>query len=77
MRIILTNDDGFDALGINTVKEILQKYGEVYTFAPLHPQSGKSLHSLKSGNHFCLCVAKNMTDVQLTAYGWRRYQNRR
>ena len=42
MRIILTNDDGFDALGINTVKEILQKYGEVYTFAPLHPQSGKS-----------------------------------
>lgn len=42
MKIILTNDDGFDALGINTVKEILQKYGEVYTFAPIRPQSGNS-----------------------------------
>lgn len=42
MKIILTNDDGFDALGLATIKEILQQYGEVFTFAPLTPQSGKS-----------------------------------
>lgn len=43
MRIILTNDDGFGALGIETVREILQDLGhEVYVFAPSTPQSGMS-----------------------------------
>ena len=42
MRIILTNDDGFGAPGIETAREILQQYGEVFVFAPLHPQSGMS-----------------------------------
>lgn len=42
MRIVLTNDDGFGSLGIETVKEILQQYGEVFIFAPSSPQSGMS-----------------------------------
>lgn len=42
MRIVLTNDDGFGALGIEAVKEILKQYGEVYVFAPSSPQSGMS-----------------------------------
>lgn len=42
MKIVLTNDDGFGALGIETVKEILSEYGEVYVFAPSTPQSGMS-----------------------------------
>lgn len=40
MRIVLTNDDGFGALGIETLKEILKEYGEVFVFAPSTPQSG-------------------------------------
>lgn len=42
MRIVLTNDDGFGSLGIETVKEILKDYGEVFVFAPSTPQSGMS-----------------------------------
>lgn len=42
MKIVLTNDDGFGSLGIETVKEILKDYGEVYVFAPSVPQSGMS-----------------------------------
>ena len=42
MRIVLTNDDGFGSLGIETVKEILKEYGEVYVFAPSATQSGMS-----------------------------------
>lgn len=42
MRIILTNDDGFGALGIETLEEILKELGDVYVFAPSAPQSGMS-----------------------------------
>ena len=42
MKIVLTNDDGFGSLGIETVREILKDYGEVYVFAPSVPQSGMS-----------------------------------
>lgn len=42
MRIILTNDDGFGALGIETARDILKDYGEVFVFAPSAPQSGMS-----------------------------------
>ena len=42
MRIVLTNDDGFGSLGIETVREILKDYGEVFVFAPATPQSGMS-----------------------------------
>lgn len=42
MKIVLTNDDGFGALGIVTVEEILKQHGEVFVFAPATPQSGMS-----------------------------------
>ena len=43
MNILLTNDDGFLAPGINALKKILQKYGDVYVVAPHYWQSGKSV----------------------------------
>ncbi len=42
MKIILTNDDGFGSLGIETVRKALQQYGEVFVFAPSTAQSGMS-----------------------------------
>ena len=42
MNIVLTNDDGFLAPGLNSLKKILQKYGDVYVVAPHYYQSGKS-----------------------------------
>lgn len=39
MRIILTNDDGFDAPGLNALKEITASLGETITIAPSTPQS--------------------------------------
>ena len=42
MRIVLTNDDGFGSLGIETVREIVKEFGEVFVFAPSSPQSGMS-----------------------------------
>ena len=46
MKILLTNDDGFDAPGINVLRERLIDDGhEVYVMAPAANQSGKS-HSI-------------------------------
>ena len=42
MNILLTNDDGYDSLGIKTLKELLQKYGHVVIVAPDSPRSGCS-----------------------------------
>ena len=42
MNILLTNDDGINALGIKKVEEILKKYGNVYVVAPTVEQSGKA-----------------------------------
>ena len=42
MRIVLTNDDGFGSLGIETLRDLLSEYGEVFVFAPLEQQSGMS-----------------------------------
>lgn len=42
MRILLTNDDGYDSQGIILLKEELQKYGEVIMVAPREVQSAKS-----------------------------------
>lgn len=43
MNILLVNDDGFLAPGINKFKKILEKYGKVYVVAPHYWQSGKSV----------------------------------
>ncbi len=42
MKILLTNDDGIQSLGIQKMEEVLKKYGEVYVVAPMVEQSGKS-----------------------------------
>lgn len=43
MNILLTNDDGFDALGIKTLKKLLSRYGKVVVVAPKTVMSAKSV----------------------------------
>lgn len=42
MKILLTNDDGIDAQGLNELAQILAKRHEVWIVAPLSNQSGTS-----------------------------------
>ncbi len=42
MRILLTNDDGINSIGLRIVADWAQKLGEVTVVAPLKEQSGKS-----------------------------------
>ena len=43
MNILLTNDDGYNAIGINILKDKLSKYGRVVVVAPVTHMSGKSV----------------------------------
>ncbi len=43
MRILITNDDGYQAKGIKVLAEIMKKYGDVTVIAPKHHQSGMSM----------------------------------
>ena len=43
MKILLTNDDGYNAPGIRMLKEQLDKVGEVYIVAPEEGMSAKSV----------------------------------
>ena len=43
MNILLTNDDGYNALGINVLKELLSEYGKVVVAAPKVVMSAKSV----------------------------------
>ena len=43
MRILITNDDGYEAKGIRILADILKKYGEVTVIAPKKHQSGMSM----------------------------------
>ena len=43
MNILLTNDDGYNALGIKTLKALLSKYGKVVVVAPKTVMSAKSV----------------------------------
>ena len=43
MEILVTNDDGFRAKGINVLAQMLREYGNVTVVAPYEPQSGKSV----------------------------------
>lgn len=43
MKILLTNDDGYNAKGIQILYDKLQKYGEVILVAPEKHMSGKSM----------------------------------
>lgn len=43
MKILLTNDDGIQAKGINVLVRILKKYGDITVVAPKKGQSGMSM----------------------------------
>ncbi|MBR5211689.1 MAG: 5'/3'-nucleotidase SurE [Bacteroidales bacterium] len=43
MRILITNDDGYQAKGIKALVEIMKEFGEVTVIAPKHHQSGMSM----------------------------------
>ncbi len=43
MRILITNDDGFEAKGIKVLAEIMGRFGEVTVIAPKKHQSGMSM----------------------------------
>lgn len=43
MRILLTNDDGYDAKGLQSLVKVLEKYGELLVVAPKSAQSGMSM----------------------------------
>lgn len=45
MNILLTNDDGIEAEGINTLAELLSKYHDVIMVAPENQRSASS-HSI-------------------------------
>jgi 5'-nucleotidase len=40
LKIILTNDDGFDAPGLNTLEDCFQDSAQIVIVAPAEPQSG-------------------------------------
>lgn len=43
MRILITNDDGYQAKGIKVLAEIMRQFGEVTVIAPKTHQSGMSM----------------------------------
>lgn len=43
MRILITNDDGYQAKGIKVLAEIMDKFGDVTVIAPKSHQSGMSM----------------------------------
>ena len=43
MKILITNDDGFEAKGLLALVRILRPYGELTIVAPKFPQSGMSM----------------------------------
>lgn len=43
MRILITNDDGYEAKGIKVLTDIMSRFGEVTVIAPKKHQSGMSM----------------------------------
>ena len=43
MRILISNDDGYQANGLKVLAEIMKDFGEVTVIAPKHHQSGISM----------------------------------
>lgn len=43
MKILITNDDGYDAKGLLTLVSVLRRYGDLTVVAPKCPQSGMSM----------------------------------
>ena len=42
MKLLLTNDDGWDAPGLKALTNVAAEFGEVFVVAPLRHQSGIS-----------------------------------
>ena len=61
MRFLLTNDDGYLAPGINALKKILCKYGEVFVIAP---------HSAKSGMSCAISFFNNLVIHEIDDHTW-------
>lgn len=49
MKIVITNDDGYQAKGLKSLINILSHYGELTIVAPKQPQSGMSM-AVSMGN---------------------------
>ena len=43
MRILITNDDGYQSKGIQSLVKIMKEYGDVTVVAPKQHQSGMSM----------------------------------
>ena len=43
MKILVTNDDGYQAKGINILAEMMRQFGDVTVVAPKTHQSGMSM----------------------------------
>ena len=63
MNILIVNDDGYNAVGINKLKEALKPYGNIYIIAPDTQKSGAS-HSFTYRGPFHL-VEKNINEYSL------------
>ena len=57
MNILIVNDDGYGARGIETLKRFLAPYGNIYIIAPDHQRSGAS-HSFTYKGPFHLIKQK-------------------
>lgn len=64
MKILLTNDDGINSSKIQYAKEVLSKYGTVYTVAPAVEQSAKGMALTIGGFHY-----KKMDDYTYSVEG--------
>lgn len=73
MKILLTNDDGYNATGIRLLEEVLKDYGNVYVVAPQFAKSGASssfsFHSLELIKYDDQHYALNGTPVDCVIFG--------
>ena len=67
LRILVTNDDGYDALGIKKLVSAAKKYGEVFVLAPKEEQSAKS-HSIKVRQEIKFKKVKDIVEGVETYY---------
>jgi 5'-nucleotidase len=64
MIIVLTNDDGIDSPKLKYTKEVLSRYGTVYTVAPKTEQSAKSMALTIGGFQF-----EQINEFEYAVYG--------
>ena len=65
IKVLVTNDDGIEALGLRVLVEALSKHADVYVVAPADQQSGKS-HSIT----FLREVTPQERDVKGAVAAW-------